>query len=58
MINSCTVITKDVNIAEQIFGPDIGALKVNTTIHTPKQVRDNTIDIPPEIREIHKDIPF
>ena len=41
-----------------MFGPDIVALKGKTNRQTPKSVRYDTIEIPPKIREIQKDIFF
>ena len=49
------VTAKYFNIYEQILGYYMGALKLNTTRPTPKLLEDDTIEIPPEIREIHKD---
>ena len=56
MIKNCSITAEDVNISELSFGPDMGALKVKTTRQTPKPVQYDTIEIPPEIRDIHKDI--
>ena len=52
------VTAKYFNIYEQILGYYMGALKLNTTRPTPKLLEDDTIEIPPEIREIHKYIIF
>ena len=56
MIKNCPVTTEDINIAEQCFGPDMGAIKEKTTRQTPNPVQDDNIEISPETREIHKNI--
>ena len=42
---------EDVNIAEKIFGPDMGTLKGKTTRRKPKPVTTDTVEILPEIKE-------
>jgi hypothetical protein len=49
IIGNNPVTTEDINIAEQIFGSDIGALKGKTVRRTPRQVIDDTIEIPHEL---------
>ena len=41
--------TKDVNLAEAIFGPDIGTLKGKTVNQRPPPVVDTTIEVPKEL---------
>ena len=49
----------NVNRSEKIIGPDIGALKGNSTRIKPKPVKYGVVDIPTERIEQHKDlIPF
>ena len=48
LITDCPVTTKDVNVAEKIFGPDIGALKGRTTRLRPSVVREDEIEVPSE----------
>ena len=43
------VTTRDIIIAEKIFGPDIGALKGKTTRRKPAPVVDDYIEIPREL---------
>ena len=43
------VTTEDVNIAEAIYGVDLGTLKGKTVKTTPKGVRKNHIEIPSEL---------
>ena len=47
---------KDVGICEKIFVPDIYALKVNTELTTPKDVVNDYIDTPQELKDKHQNI--
>ena len=49
LIQNCPVTVDDVNIAEQIYGGDIGTLKGKNTRRKPTKVRDDYIEIPPEL---------
>ena len=49
IIKDCPVTVKDVNIAEKIFGPDVGTLKGKTTRRKPNAVKEDQIEIPPEL---------
>ena len=48
------VTTKDVDLAEKIFGPDLGTLKGKTTRRRPLPLVQDHIAIPPELYE-HRD---
>ena len=58
IIKNCPVTIEDVNIAEKIFGADVGALKGKTTRRRPTPVKDDLVEIPPEIIEQHHDLVF
>ena len=45
------VCTDDVNIAEKIFGPDLGTIKVKTTHRKPLPMVSDNITIPPQLYE-------
>jgi hypothetical protein len=50
------VTIADVTNAKKIWGHDIGALKGKTTCRTPSRVRQEKIDIPPEIKARFNDV--
>jgi hypothetical protein len=52
-IQNCPVTVEDVNILEEIFGPDISSLKGKLTRHKPKPIRHDLIEIPKEINAKH-----
>jgi len=56
IIKNCPVTAADVDIAEKLFGPDIGALKGKSTRPTSPVVKDDLIEIPKEIKELHQDL--
>lgn len=58
IIKNCPVTSEDVNIAEKIFGGDIGTLKGKTTRRRPTPVRDDLVEIPPELLLQHQDLTF
>jgi hypothetical protein len=58
IIKNCPVTPEDVNIAEKIFGGDIGTLKGKSTRRRPTPVKDDLVEIPPELLEQHQDLTF
>ena len=56
IITNCPVTIEDVNVAADIYGPDVGTLKGKST--RPKSVpyKEDYIEIPPEILEKHSDL--
>ncbi len=56
LIRDNPVTTKDVDLAEHIFGPDIGTVKGKTTRRKPLPVKDYHIEIPDELINVHSDI--
>ena len=55
-IANCPATTEDVNIAKKIFGPSLSSLKGKSARQTPKPVREDFIEMPPEIVEKHREI--
>ena len=51
LIRNCPVTTEDVNLAEEIFGPDISTLKGRSTRPSPTTVVDDLIEIPEELKK-------
>ena len=45
-ISNCPITVEDINIAEKVYGPDIGSLKGKTTRIKPKPVVRDYIEIP------------
>jgi hypothetical protein len=52
------VTADDVNIAEKIFGGDIGALKGKSTRSRPTTVKDDLVEISPELLEQHQELTY
>ena len=49
LIENCPVTLRDVEIAEDIYGPDIATLKGRNTRKRPPVVTDDQVDIPDEL---------
>ena len=56
LIKNCPVTVKDVEIAEDIFGPDITTLKGKSTRKRPPVIIDDQVDIPDELLQTWNDI--
>ena len=50
------VTTKDIELAEKIFGPDVGSLKGKNTRTAPIPVVDNMIEIPRILIQSQQDV--
>ena len=55
-IRNLPITAKDIDLAEKIFGPDIGALKGKTTRCKPTPVVDDRIQIPPTLIHNHQNV--
>ncbi len=56
LIKDCPVTVKDMGMVIKVWGPSIAMLKGKTVKMTPPVVRQDVIEIPKEIRELHKDV--
>jgi hypothetical protein len=54
IIKNCPVTADDVNIAKKIFGGDIGALKGKSTRSKQTPVKDDLVEIPPNLLRQHQ----
>ena len=56
IIKNCPVTVEDVNIADQIFGPNMSSLKGKSTRCKPRPVRKKLIEIPKELITKHQNV--
>ena len=56
LIKDMEITTKDVNLAEKAFGPDVGSMKGKSTRKTPIPAMSNVIEIPTELLRLNEDI--
>jgi hypothetical protein len=56
LIKDCPVTVKDMGMAIKVWGPSIAMLKGKTVRTRPPLVRQDVIEIPKEIWELHKDV--
>jgi hypothetical protein len=55
-IKNCPVAVNNVSNATKIWGPDIGASNSKITQQTPSRVRQDDIEVPPELRARFDDV--
>jgi hypothetical protein len=58
IIRNLPITLNDINTAEMIFGPDVGALKGKTTRQKPAPVVSDYIEIPRELYANHENVTF
>jgi hypothetical protein len=56
LLKNCPITARDIRIAEQTFGPDVGSLKGKTVRRSTGHVRPNMMDIPLSIMENYRAI--
>ena len=56
LIRNAKVTTKDINLAQKAFGPDIGSMKGKTTRSKPTPAFRDTIEIPHKLLRINEEI--
>ena len=55
-VQNCSIRIEDINIAQNIFGPDMATLKGKSTCKKTKPVLEDWIELPQEILEKHSRI--
>ena len=56
LIRNNPVTTKDINLAEKVYGPDVGTRKGKNTRRRPNPVVSTMIELPDELLDIHKEV--
>eukprot|EP00957_Ditylum_brightwellii_P192835 14682515-Ditylum_brightwellii.AAC.2 len=56
LIRNNEVTTKDIDLTEQAFDPDVGAIKGKTMRQRPNPIDNNRIEIPEELISLHEEI--
>ncbi|MEN9849167.1 MAG: hypothetical protein RL368_1907, partial [Pseudomonadota bacterium] len=55
-VKNCPITIEDIELAEKIYGRDVGALKGKTTRTKPKPVISDTIAIPDELKDAQRSV--
>jgi len=56
LIRNNPVTTKEIILAEKVYGPDVGTKKGKGTRRRPNQVVDASIELPDELMDLQKEV--
>ena len=56
LIHNNSITTKDISLAEKVYGPDVGTRKEKSTRQHPNHVTDISIELPDELMDIQKEV--